>query len=263
MRGRWQFEVPAVEAVLAAVGNDIADEPRARLAFRGHEEGPSAAVDTDDFRLGYRGDRTFLKITRRITERAGAVVPFRVSRVRHAAIITVNPVRVVAGTLRGRKLEAPAGATTRPTTDMAREAIFNALNSLDVVEGARILDCFAGTGAMGIEALSRGAAHVTFIERDRAALAALERNVTALGVKDRSTIVRGDALALASSCRDVSLVLADPPYDFAKWNELLAVLPGNLVVAESAAEVEAPDGWEMLRTRRYGRTHVTFLRRLP
>jgi len=160
-------------------------------------------------------------------------------------------------------LEAPAGATTRPTTDMAREAIFNALNSLDVVEGARILDCFAGTGAMGIEALSRGAAHVTFIERDRAALAALERNVTTLGVKDRSTIVRGDALALASSCRDVSLVLADPPYDFAKWNELLAVLPGNLVVAESAAPVEAPDGWEMLRTRRYGRTHVTFLRRLP
>jgi 16S rRNA (guanine966-N2)-methyltransferase len=116
---------------------------------------------------------------------------------------------------------------------------------------------------MGIEALSRGAAHVTFIERDRAALAALERNVTTLGLKDRSTIVRGDALALASSCRDVSLVLADPPYDFAKWNELLAVLPGNLVVAESAAEVEAPDGWEMLRTRRYGRTHVTFLRRLP
>jgi 16S rRNA (guanine966-N2)-methyltransferase len=171
--------------------------------------------------------------------------------------------RVVAGSLRGRKLESPAGSTTRPTTDMAREAIFNALNSLDVVEGARILDCFAGTGAMGIEALSRGAAYVTFIERDRNALAALERNITALGVKDRSTIVRGDALALASSCRDVSLVLADPPYDYANWEELLAVLPGNLVVAESAAPVEAPAGWEMLRTRRYGRTHVTFLRRLP
>lgn len=248
-----QFEIPAVEAVLAPIRHDVADEPRTGLARGGHEESPAAAVNADDFRFRRCRDGEF-----------GAIADWFVEvGIRHAVIITVKTVRVVAGTLRGRKLEAPAGATTRPTTDMAREAIFNALNNLDIVEGARILDCFAGTGAMGIEALSRGAAHVTFIERDRAALAALERNVTALGVNDRSTIVRGDALVLASSCRDVSLVLADPPYDFAKWNELLAVLPGNIVVAESAAEVEAPAGWEVLRTRRYGRTHVTFLRRLP
>ena len=85
--------------------------------------------------------------------------------------------RIVAGELRGRRISAPEGNTTRPTTDMAREAIFNALVSMNAVVGARILDLFAGSGALGIEALSRGALHCTFIERDRDALTSLQENL--------------------------------------------------------------------------------------
>ena len=154
------------------------------------------------------------------------------------------------------------GNTTRPTTDMAREAIFNSLGSHYDLTGARIVDCFAGTGAPGIEALSRGAGHVTFIERDKMALDVLRENLQALGLVDRSTVVRGDALTQVGQCKDATLVLADPPYDFAKWPEFLAAVPCDLVVAEAGAPVVAPEGWEVLREKRYGRTHVTFLRRV-
>ena len=102
-------------------------------------------------------------------------------------------VRVVAGDLRGRRIEAPTTEATRPTTDKVREAVFNSLRSMEVVEGARVLDLFAGTGAMGIEALSRGAAHCVFVESDRAALAVLRTNLQQLGVADKSTVISGDA----------------------------------------------------------------------
>ena len=177
-------------------------------------------------------------------------------------LVEFHGVRVVAGELRGRRIESPEGNTTRPTTDMAREAIFNSLGSHYDLSGARIIDCFAGTGALGIEAISRGAGHVTFIERDKHALEVLKLNIDTLGIADRSTIVRGDALTQVAQCKDATLVLADPPYDFAKWADFLAVVPCNLVVAESGAPVSAPAGWEVLREKRYGRTHVTFLRRL-
>ena len=145
---------------------------------------------------------------------------------------------------------------------MAREAIFNSLGSHYDLTGARIVDCFAGTGALGIEAISRGAAHVTFIERDKHALEVLKHNIDTLGIADRSTIVRGDALTQVAQCKEADLVLADPPYDFAKWAEFLEVVPCSLVVAEAGAPVPASAGWEVLREKRYGRTHVTFLRRL-
>ncbi|MFM8969291.1 MAG: RsmD family RNA methyltransferase [Actinomycetota bacterium] len=145
---------------------------------------------------------------------------------------------------------------------MAREAIFNSLGSHYDLTDARIVDCFAGTGALGIEALSRGAGHVTFIERDKMALDVLRENLRSLGLVDTSTVVRGDAVMQVGQCKDATLVLADPPYDFANWPEFLAAVPCNLVVAEAAAPVAAPDGWEVLRERRYGRTHVTFLRRV-
>lgn len=93
--------------------------------------------------------------------------------------------RVVAGELRGRKISAPLGTTTRPTTDMAREAIFNALASLNVIVDAHVLDLFAGSGALGIEAISRGARHCTFIERDRDALTSLQDNIKKLGLTKR------------------------------------------------------------------------------
>lgn len=171
--------------------------------------------------------------------------------------------RVVAGTLRGRLFEGPPGLDTRPTTDKVREATFNALGSLDLVRDATVADLFAGSGGLGIEALSRGAAHVTFVERDRAVLRVLRDNVRSLGLEDRSKVVAGDAMALVGGL-EVDLVLADPPYDFERWPELLAATRGAFLVAESGRpldDLDAPD-WEATRSKRYGRTWVTFFERI-
>jgi 16S rRNA (guanine966-N2)-methyltransferase len=168
--------------------------------------------------------------------------------------------RVVAGELRGRRIEAPAGSGTRPTTDKVREAVFNALGSLDVVVGADVADLYAGSGALGIEALSRGARHCTFVERDRDALRALRTNLATLGLEDRSRVVPGDVLAVAATIQ-ADLAFVDPPYDAEPWPRLLASLQVPFVVAEAAVEVEPPPGWEVTRAKRYGRTWVTFLER--
>lgn len=170
--------------------------------------------------------------------------------------------RVVAGEARGRRLVAPEGDRVRPTSDRVREAVFNALGSLDVVRGADVLDLFAGSGALGIEALSRGAAAATFVEADRRALHAVRRNLEGTGLADRATVVAGDAfeaLGRLAPGRRFGLALCDPPYRFDRWPELLAALPADLVVAESGAEVAAPPGWALERHRRYGSTVVTFL----
>ena len=179
---------------------------------------------------------------------------------------TLSAVRVVAGELRGRTFEAPEGGTTRPTTDKVREAVFNALVSLGVVEDAVVADLYAGCGALGIEALSRGAEQCTFVERDSQALRYLRANLEKLGIADRSRVVPTDVSAVAASLTGVDLVLADPPYSFDGWPTLLGLLATagvGFVVAESEREVEAPDGWETVRSKRYGRTWVTFLERVP
>lgn len=168
--------------------------------------------------------------------------------------------RVVSGQFRGRRLVSPEGRDTRPTTEKVREAVFNALGSLDLVDDAEVVDLYAGTGALGLEALSRGAARCTFVENDRAALEALRHNIDHLGVADRSRVVRGDALSAVGSLAG-DLLLADPPYGVAPWEELLASTTADFVVAEAPTEVAAPDGWEAVRARRYGRTWVTFLER--
>jgi len=170
--------------------------------------------------------------------------------------------RVVAGELRGRKIEAPPGGSTRPTTDKAREAVFNALASLDVVVDARVADLFSGSGALGIEALSRGAAHCTFVERDRRALEVIEGNVATLGLRERSRVRAGDAVSIAASLGELDLVFADPPYDFVAWPRLLDVVCADLLVAEAGAAIAAEPGWERGRVKRYGRTWVTFLHRV-
>ena len=174
--------------------------------------------------------------------------------------------RVVAGELRGRRINAPKGKKTRPTTDKAREATFNALGSINAVIGARVLDAFAGSGALGIEALSRGAVHCTFIERDREALEALRENIATLGLADRSTVIRGDALVYANTVPEATLILADPPYEFASWPELLDCARAALVVAESNRELEAEIAqcadWQVVRSKRYGRAYVSFIQRI-
>ena len=169
--------------------------------------------------------------------------------------------RVVAGELGGRKIVSPDGTSTRPTTDRVREAIFNSLGSSGVLDGALVADLFAGTGAVGIEALSRGAERCVFVERDRAALRVLQENIDALGLRDRSKVITSDAMATASAI-DCDIVLADPPYGFDAWAELLRVVRADLVIAESGRSIDCPDGWKITREKKYGRTMVTFFERV-
>lgn len=174
--------------------------------------------------------------------------------------------RVVAGSHRGRPIVAPEGKATRPTTDRVREAAFNALVSLGAIDDAVVADLFAGSGALGIEALSRGARSCTFIERDRDALRAVRANVDTLGLGDRSTVIASDVFAGISTLRDVDLVVADPPYGFDAWERLLAALEPILaadavVVLESDRPVVLPAGWDELRVKRYSRTWVAFVQR--
>jgi len=182
-------------------------------------------------------------------------------------------VRVVAGRARGLRLVAPEGRDVRPTLDRVREAIFNSLGSHDALRDAVVLDLFAGSGALGIEALSRGAATATFIDDSPSSLDAVRTNLATTGFSDRARILRGDVvdvLAVGQTSPDpVDLVLADPPYGFDRWSELMSALAplladDALVVAESGASILAgladvlvDCGGEVLRERTYGGTVVT------
>lgn len=168
--------------------------------------------------------------------------------------------RVIAGSARGRRLEPPQGESIRPTSDRVREASLNALGSLGLVQGATVLDLFAGSGALGIEALSRGAAHATFVDADPTAVRLVQRNLDATGLADRATVTRSDAFAVVANGAVADVVFADPPYDFDEWHELLAGIGSGVVVMESDRALEVPDGWEVIRERRYGGTVVTIAR---
>lgn len=175
--------------------------------------------------------------------------------------------RVVAGTARGRRLSAPPGRQTRPTSDRVREAVFNMLESLGVVEGARVADLFAGTGAMGIEALSRGAASAVFVDDDAAAVRAIRANLDATGLS--GTVVRDDVRRWVERAGAVDpsvppaidLAILDPPYAFDDWAELLARLPAETAVLESDRVVDPGDEWRVLREKRYGSTVVQVIGR--
>jgi len=179
--------------------------------------------------------------------------------------------RIVAGAWRGRALIAPTGQATRPTADRVRQALFDMLlhapwGGRDVVESARVLDAFAGTGAFGLEALSRGAAHATFLEQDRAALAALRANVGACRAEDRTAVLAVDVLA-APAGDGCGLVFLDPPYgrDLVPraMDRLRAtgwIAPGALVVAETGRDEALPDLGALLAERVHGAARVTVWR---
>ena len=169
--------------------------------------------------------------------------------------------RVISGEFGGRRLVTPEGDTTRPTTDKVRQAVFNSLASMGVLEGAVVADLFAGSGALCIEAVSRGAEKCVFVERDRAALIALRENIATLGIEDRCTVHGTDVLAWVPAMRNVDVAFIDPPYAFEAWPALLKLVDVGLVVAEADDPVDAPEGWSQLRARRYGRTWVTLLER--
>ena len=174
--------------------------------------------------------------------------------------------RIIAGQWRGRPIEAPPGTATRPTSDRAREGLFSMLASrLGSFEGLQVADLFAGTGALGLEALSRGAAHCTFVEKDRAALDALKRNLDRLGAGDRAD-VRAQAVEHVSLApRD--LVLIDPPYGTGLAQAALDraaawLAPGGWLSVELHGEtLRLPDGVEREAERRYGKASLHILRR--
>jgi 16S rRNA (guanine966-N2)-methyltransferase len=172
-------------------------------------------------------------------------------------------VRIVAGSARGRRLVVPEGTDVRPTSDRVREAVFNALYSLDdPIEGATVLDLFAGTGALGLEALSRGAAAATFVEHHRSATTALTANIETLGFAGVATVVRADARRWLANAPHFDVAFLDPPYDFDGWEPLLAALPATLAVTESGRSLALPERWGLVRERRYGTTVVQILRSL-
>ncbi|MCA1653933.1 MAG: 16S rRNA (guanine(966)-N(2))-methyltransferase RsmD [Sphingomicrobium sp.] len=149
--------------------------------------------------------------------------------------------RIIAGAWRGRPIAAPPGDITRPTADRTRETLFSMLVSrLGGFEGLRVADLFAGSGALGLEALSRGAAHVTFVERDAAAVRALRANLDRLGAADKSDVRATSALTLAPAA-PFDLIFADPPY---------AQDPAEVIAAVAEAGWLAPGGWLSIETAR-------------
>ncbi len=174
--------------------------------------------------------------------------------------------RVIGGELRGRRLAAPPGTAIRPTSDRVREAIFDILYSQGGVEGAQVVDLFAGSGALGIEALSRGAASVTFVEQDPGALEAIRANLVSVGLGDAekdgdATVVRADVDRwVATTASRYDLALVDPPYRYEGWDDLVSRLPADFAILESGAEIPAPEGWVVIKSKRYGGTIVTVAR---
>ena len=173
--------------------------------------------------------------------------------------------RVIAGTLKGRQLKAPNWDGLRPTSDMLRETLFNVLAPR--IQGARVVDGYAGTGAIGIEALSRGAAHVVFIEKNRRTAALIGQNLKVCGIEEGYTIHCADVAAALDGlpASDVfDLILLDPPYDTENVNVALGsaarrVVPGGLVVLEHASrrEADAPASLCHVRDVRSGDSTLT------
>ncbi|WP_425092859.1 16S rRNA (guanine(966)-N(2))-methyltransferase RsmD [Tropicimonas sp. S265A] len=179
--------------------------------------------------------------------------------------------RIISGRYGGRRLaqlgKGDASAHLRPTPDRVREALFSSLRAGaygDPITGARVLDLFAGTGALGLEALSRGAAHVTFVENGRVALGLLADNIRMLDVASQTRVLRCDARRRGDTPdAPFDLIFLDPPYGKGLGGPALAlpgwIAPGALVVWEDAQPQDPPPGFALRDQRRYGDTHITVL----
>ncbi|MEO1530515.1 MAG: 16S rRNA (guanine(966)-N(2))-methyltransferase RsmD, partial [Planctomycetota bacterium] len=182
-------------------------------------------------------------------------------------------VRIIGGSFRGRRLatvgKGDAAAHLRPTSDRVRESLFNIIesNHADALDGAIVLDVFAGTGALGLEALSRGAASVVLVEKGRVGQRLISENIGKMGAEE-ATLLRADATRLGA-CPDApfDLVFLDPPYGQGLGPRALGsardwIAPGAVVVWEEEAFQPAPDGYAMLDQRQFGGVHVTMLERV-
>ena len=177
--------------------------------------------------------------------------------------------RIIAGEFRGRPLQAPPGIGTRPTADRVREALFSMLASrLGSFDDLRVADLYAGSGAIGLEAISRGAAHATFVETDPKAQAAIKANAEKLGIADRVRILGGSALALPRS-DPFDLVFADPPYAPGSGSAVVKAVAdadwlaqgGWMSVETARADAVEPLDYKLEAERNYGRARLTLLRR--
>ena len=178
--------------------------------------------------------------------------------------------RVITGTARGRRLHEPEGMATRPTTDNVKESMFN-LIQFDI-EGRRVLDLFAGTGQLGIEALSRGAAHCTFVDKGREPIAVIRENLKKTRLEERATVVQADYRSWLKTCRQqYDLILLDPPYAEVFLETALKIVSeidiltnSGIIVCERPYEKSLPDeipGLARYRDYRYGKAAVTIFRR--
>lgn len=181
--------------------------------------------------------------------------------------------RIIGGEFRGRALSAlgkgDAGAHLRPTTDRVRESLFNILQGGrfgDPIEGAKVLDLFAGTGALGLEALSRGADEVCFIENGRKSQSLIRSNIKLCRCESRARLVGRDARKLGTADAPFDLVFLDPPYGKDLGSPVLEaalkggwIAPDALIVWEEGGSVTAPDGFTLLETREFGGTQISFL----
>ena len=171
--------------------------------------------------------------------------------------------RIIAGALRGRRFHAPPDNATRPTTDRVRESIFNLLHSRTELRGASVLDLFAGSGGLSLEAISRGAARVTMVEQNAKALKTAKDNAALLGVSDQVRPVRGDAMAVLKrpAAGRYDLVFADPPYDLdgiaSIPDEAHKHAPGGWLVLEHDRHLQFDEHPALDTSRRYGRTVVS------
>lgn len=177
--------------------------------------------------------------------------------------------RIISGDWRSRNLKAPKGDTTRPTADRTREALFSMLISrIGSFEDLRILDLFAGSGALGLEALSRGAAHCTFVEQDPSALKALESNIETLNTKDKAHIKQSSALTLGKSSQLFDIIFLDPPYQtgaatiaLEKLKRFDWISPSAWISAETERnENVSPKGYSVEHERNIGKAKITLLR---
>ena len=178
--------------------------------------------------------------------------------------------RIIAGQWRGRPLVAPPGEATRPTSERAREALFSMLVSrVGDFAGLRVADLFAGTGALGLEALSRGAAHATFVESDRAAVTALKANIAKCGADAATTVLAQPVQAIGRAPAPFDLILLDPPYGEGRALAALArlvengwVAPHALVSVETGAKEDlAPPGFTLDAARKHGKARLHLFRR--
>lgn len=175
-------------------------------------------------------------------------------------------VRIIAGTLGGRKIDAPERTTTHAMSERARNALFNSIG--DEIEGARVLDAFAGSGSIGIEALSRGASNATFVEKDRVACKIIAKNLIDLNIDDRSQLIRTTVNNWLDTAKPemFDVIFADPPYadtQFSTVAKLFGLLkPGALMVLSHPGKGEVPiqDGIVVVDNRSYGNLHLTFFR---